>query len=184
MVSGLGSGLYIQHGYHLRQHHCFSRPGPPVIVYSATKARFQQDVLSNDIGAIIFDTFRSVTGHSTNRSEINSWVNSLQCMDRVLNDPAIHADAGVAIEYHLPRSSKRIDFILTGKDAQQTATAIRPLPRIDNGKIKPSKNLADSLASMLRGNQEFVMVDDQKIVYETALAQARQAATGARNAAP
>jgi len=105
-------------------------------------------------------------------------------MHDVLEDPAIPADAGVAIEYHLPRSSKRIDFILTGKDAQQTATAIRPLPRIDNGKIKPSKNLADSLASMLRGNQEFVMVDDQKIVYETALAQARQAATGARNAAP
>ena len=95
-----------------------------MIVYTATKARFQQDVLSNDIGAIIFNTFRSVTGHSTNRSEITSWVNSLQCMDRVLNDPAIPADAGVAVEYHLPRSSKRIDFILTGTDAQQTATAI------------------------------------------------------------
>lgn len=262
-----------------------------MIVYTADKARFRQDVMTNDIGGIIFDTFKAVTGHGTKQSEINSWVNSLQYMDRVLEDPAIPATAGVAIEYHIPRSSKRIDFILTGTDAQQTATAIlvelkqwqqadltakdgivvttfkggpqeTPHPsyqawtykrllqdynatvqeekinlypcaylhnyapdntitnpfyaqytkeapvflkpdalklqefikrnirhgdragrdgllyRIDNGKIKPSKNLADSLAGMLRGNQEFVMVDDQKIVYETALAQARQAATG------
>lgn len=41
--------------------------------------------------------------------------------------------------------------------------------RIENGKIRPSKALADSLSSMIRWNQEFVMIDDQKIVYETAL---------------
>ena len=41
--------------------------------------------------------------------------------------------------------------------------------RIDHGKIKPSKNLADQLVSMLQGNEEFVMIDDQKIVYETAI---------------
>ena len=41
--------------------------------------------------------------------------------------------------------------------------------RIDHGKIKPSKNLADQLVSMLKGNEEFVMIDDQKIVYETAI---------------
>ncbi len=41
--------------------------------------------------------------------------------------------------------------------------------RIDHGKIKPSKNLADQLVSMLKGNEEFVMIDDQKVVYETAI---------------
>ncbi len=265
-----------------------------MIVYSGTKSRFRQDVMTNNIGGIIFDTFKAVTGHSTKRSEIDSWTNSLRYMHDVLEDPAIPADSGVAIEYHIPRSSKRIDFILTGADARHTDTAIlvelkqwqqadlttkdgivvttfkggpqetahpsyqawtykrlledynqtvqeekinlypcaylhnyqpdniitnpfyaqytkeapvflKPdamklqefiklnikhgdragrdglLYRIDNGKIKPSKNLADSLASMLQGNQEFVMVDDQKIVYETALAQARQAATGQKH---
>jgi DUF2075 family protein len=44
------------------------------------------------------------------------------------------------------------------------------LYRIENGKIRPSKMLADSMALMLKGNPEFVMIDDQKIVYETALA--------------
>ena len=40
------------------------------------------------------------------------------------------------------------------------------LYRIDNGRIKPSKSLADSVASMLKGNEEFNMIDDQKVVYE------------------
>jgi hypothetical protein len=40
---------------------------------------------------------------------------------------------------------------------------------IDKGKIRPSKNLADTLLSMLDGNQEFILIDDQKVVYETAL---------------
>lgn len=41
--------------------------------------------------------------------------------------------------------------------------------RIEHGRIRPSKALADSLAGLLQGNAEFVMIDDQKIVYETAL---------------
>src|SRR5690606_33712517 len=52
--------------------------------------------------------------------------------------------------------------------------------RIENGRIKPSKMLADSLVRMLRGNREFVPVDDQKVVYETALALARGATPGSK----
>ena len=261
-----------------------------MIVYSGTKSQFRQDVMTNDIGGIIYNAYQGATGHRTPRNQILAWTNSLQYMDRVLNDPAIPEDAGVAIEYHIPRSSKRIDFILTGTDAANTDTAVlvelkqwqqaalttkdaivstvftggpqetahpsyqawsykrlledynatvqeekinlypcaylhnyepdnvinnpfyaqytkeapvflkpdalklqefikrnirrgdsnKLLYRIDHGKIKPSKSLADSLASMLQGNQEFVMVDDQKIVYETALALAQRAATGVK----
>lgn len=49
---------------------------------------------------------------------------------------------------------------------------------IDKGKLRPSKQLADALNSMLHGNREFVLLDDQKIVYETALSLAREAAKG------
>lgn len=45
---------------------------------------------------------------------------------------------------------------------------------IENGKIRPSKSLQDALSSMLKGNDEFVMIDDQKLVYETALDMARK----------
>lgn len=41
--------------------------------------------------------------------------------------------------------------------------------RIDNGQIKPSKQLSESLHGMIKGNKEFVLIDNQKLVYETAL---------------
>src|SRR5690606_27222308 len=50
--------------------------------------------------------------------------------------------------------------------------------RIDAGRIRPSKDLSDHLASLLAGNAEFTLIDDQKVVYETALSAAEEAQTG------
>lgn len=48
------------------------------------------------------------------------------------------------------------------------------LYRIENGRIRPSKSLQDALAGMLKGNREFLMIDEQKLVYETALHMAQE----------
>ena len=40
---------------------------------------------------------------------------------------------------------------------------------IDKGRIRPSKSLQNSIASMIKGNKEFVMIDEQKVVYEEIL---------------
>lgn len=40
------------------------------------------------------------------------------------------------------------------------------LYEIENGKIKPSKMLVDALAKMLSNNQEFFLIDEQKVVME------------------
>lgn len=37
---------------------------------------------------------------------------------------------------------------------------------IDHGRIRPSKSLQDTIVNMVKGNREFVMIDDQKVVYE------------------
>lgn len=95
-----------------------------MIVYSATKEKFQADIMSNGIEDIIHEAYKAATDRNTGQSELDSWRNSLQYMDRVVADSDIPADAGVAIEYHIPRSSKRIDFILSGKNADQEDTAI------------------------------------------------------------
>jgi len=50
--------------------------------------------------------------------------------------------------------------------------------RIEHGKIRPSKALADSLVGLLSGNREFVLIDEQKLVFETALDLARKAELG------
>ncbi len=41
--------------------------------------------------------------------------------------------------------------------------------RIEHGKIRPSKTIADAIVGMLKGNEEFVMIDDQKVVFENVL---------------
>ena len=43
---------------------------------------------------------------------------------------------------------------------------------IENGRIRPSKTLSDSVAAMLQGRSEFVLIDDQKIAHESILAAA------------
>ena len=58
----------------------------------------------------------------------------------------------------------------------------RVLYEIESGRLRPSKSLQDALASMLEGKQEFVMIDDQKVVFEQALHLALEARrTGERH---
>ena len=64
-------------------------------------------------------------------------------------------------------------FIHTGDDGQT-------MYRIDEGKIRPSKQLTEALVSMIEGNQNFFLIDDQKLVYETALQLCEQAKDGTK----
>jgi len=75
----------------------------------------------------------------------------------------------------LSERAKLRDFIKRHVPRGDDAAA---LYRIEQGRIRPSKMLADSLAGMLKGNTEFVLVDDQKVVYETCLSKAHAAAPG------
>jgi hypothetical protein len=250
-----------------------------MIVYSENKQQFVADVRSNIVHEKILIEFRRNLGRKVGESEIASWRNSMQFMESVVSDPDIPADAGVSIEFNIPLTNNRVDFILTGRDHNSVETAViielkqwskvststkdaivstalgggvretshpsyqawsyaaliedynetvrfesialKPcaylhnldsdeairdpfyqehidkapvfiskdveklatflkqfvkygdtddiMYRIEHGKIKPSKNLADSLVSMIQGNTEFLMIDDQKLVYETAL---------------
>ena len=50
------------------------------------------------------------------------------------------------------------------------------MERIDNGRIKPSKSLQDVIGSLLRGNREFILLDDQKVFFENIMAYVRRIA--------
>lgn len=252
-----------------------------MLVYGATKSEFLEDVFHDELTKNIISNFKTKIG-SVNKAEVRSWDNSMQYMYRVLMDPEIPNNSGVAIEYRIPYSSKRVDFLITGKTDQEEAVVVVELkqwdkvekiegkeaivktafrhglvetthpsyqawsyaslikdynatvqqdninlypcaylhnyivntptdPLIDNvyqyyidqapvfakgdakklrdfikayikdgdnketlykiekGKIRPSKSLQDSLSSMLKGNDEFIMIDEQKVVYEEAL---------------
>jgi len=259
-----------------------------VIVYQATKHQFLDDNDNRNIEDVINAAYVQKMGRYASDAEFRSWAASLREMSRVLRDPQIPEDMGVGVEFGIPQTAKRIDFILSGADdagtphviivelkqwssaklsdrdglivanrgsraetegphpsyqawsyaallngfneaVYESGTALQPcaylhnyrddgiirdaryapyldkapvflkgedelkrlrdfikkhvkkgdkgelLYKMENGRIRPSKMLADSLAKMLKGNQEFVLVDDQKVVYETCLARAEQA---------
>ena len=257
-----------------------------MIVYSSTKQGFLEDAASG-----IEDVIRDAVQENLHinikvgSSPYNAWKNSLgNAMFHVMNCDQIPDDAGVAVEYSIPRTKNCIDFIVTGADENgeekviiielkqwtnvevtdmdamvstrygrgiqevihpsyqawtyasllrgfnavvykekidlspcaylhnhQDANTItnafyadyldkapvfckgdkeklqdfiaqfvkfgdkqKTIYKIEAGEIRPSKELAEKLASMMKGNQEFIMIDDQKIVYENALAAIRK----------
>src|ERR1035437_156294 len=264
-----------------------------MIVYQSTKLGFLNDA-SNGIEDMVREKVREKLNIDikVGSSEYNSWKNSLgDAMFKVMQTDKIPDNSGVAIEYSIPRTKNRIDFVITGEDSEgkekviiielkqwtdiqktdkdaivttrfksgpseelhpsyqawsyatllygfnatvyeeniglepcaylhnhvdedvilspfysdylQKAPAFckgdkeklqdfiakfvkhgekkNTLYRIDHGEIRPSKNLADSLASMLKGNEEFIMIDEQKIVYETALSLTRKSSGENKN---
>lgn len=259
-----------------------------MIVYQSTRAAFLQDSEQQAIEEIISTAFLKKTGRYALDSEFRSWRHSLTQMADVLSDETLPEDMGVGIEFGIPQTAKRIDFILSGLGEAEQPRAIiielkqwsksavtdkdgiiraqrggpteteGPHPsyqawsyaallqgfneavheggvqlqpcaylhnhfrdgtiddsryiaytdkaplflrgveekrklrdfirqhvrkgdngellyKIENGRIRPSKMLADSVVGMLKGNQEFVLIDEQKLVYETCLARAAQA---------
>jgi DUF2075 family protein len=95
-----------------------------MIVYSATKTQFCETVRENWIGQTILDAFRQPIGHNPLPSEAQAFQNSLNFVGNMLQDPSIPTDAGVAVEYNIPQSSKGIDFIVTGCNEEDKPVAI------------------------------------------------------------
>ena len=253
-----------------------------MIVYDGIKSEFLNSVMNGTIAEEVRQRIFEKMGRTTPKSEFDSWKNSLSRMYMVLADTSIPDHAGIAIEYNVPQTSKRVDFIVSGYDADNQsneviielkqwdelkkvdgkdalvetytggglrevvhpcyqvwsyATLIRDynktvqdqnivlspcaylhnyalkendpildeqykeyieeapvfcerdalklrefihrfiqkgddkkiLYEIDHGKIRPSKSLQNAISNMLKGNREFIMIDDQKVVYENIL---------------
>lgn len=251
-----------------------------MIVYHKNKTSFINDVMDSVIADEILKVYQEKLGKKPSPSEYTSWQNSSQYMQNVLADTGIPDNCGISIEYNVPATAKRIDFVISGNDQYSNKLAIivelkqwssaektskdaivstylgkgerevthpsyqawsyaallqdfnayvyennigiypcaylhncddkngsitsdfykdhlekapvflkhdrkklsdfikkyiktgddgETIYEIENGEIRPSKALADSLLSMLKGNQEFVLIDEQKLVYETVL---------------
>lgn len=260
-----------------------------MLVYDGFKADFLQSVEQDTIAQEIEKNIYEKMHRRTARNEFRAWENSMEYMYKVLNDHEIPMDAGIAIEYNIPRTSKRVDFLISGYGEKKKANVvlielkqwdeIRAVPgvdglvetytgnamrqvvhpsyqawsyaelimdynqsvreenisllpcaylhnyrrrtadpldemqyqvyledapaftrgqvdrlrsfikkgiicgdqekiiyRIEYGKIRPSKSLQDSIDKMLAGNREFIMLDEQKVVYEEILRTARRSA--------
>ena len=87
-----------------------------MIIYQGTKSGFLQDTDNRDIEDVVSRAYLATTGKYVPDAEIRSWRESLGQMAKVLRDDGMPDDMGVGIEYGIPQTSKRIDFILSGRD--------------------------------------------------------------------
>ena len=88
-----------------------------MIVYSANKQMFVQDVRTGVIATKILDLVRERGLNAGQDREFASWQNSMNFMRNIVDDADIDDEVQVAIEYNIPLTSKRVDFILIGADA-------------------------------------------------------------------
>ena len=88
-----------------------------MIVYEESKRGFVEDVKSNCIADRIADKIREHGINAGQEREYVSWQNSLQFMRNIVDDNEIDDDVRIAIEYSIPLTSKRVDFIISGADS-------------------------------------------------------------------
>ena len=82
-----------------------------MLIYAGTKSDFMMDTENDCLETKLYENIKLKMNRTTGLSELNAWRNSLKEMYIILNDSDIPKDAGVAIEYNIPQTSKRIDFL-------------------------------------------------------------------------
>lgn len=87
-----------------------------MILYEKTVQEFIKECDQEIISDCILKEMKSHGFSVGNRSEINSWKNSLPFVADALDDNSIDKDINVAIEYKLDTTKSRIDFIIYGLD--------------------------------------------------------------------
>ena len=92
-------------------------------LYSGMSPDFIRDTTRNQIADRLRETFFAYYRYNPSPGEVNSWRNSLRAMKDVLEIASLH-DHGVLLEYQLPLSSKRIDCMLCGRDADEVEEAV------------------------------------------------------------
>lgn len=82
--------------------------------------------------------------------------------EKVLREfPAFSADQVPALTNYLKRTLERGD-------------GLRVLKRIEESKYRPSKKLMDHVGNVVKGKHEYILLDEQLVVYEKVLACARE----------
>lgn len=98
--------------------------GETMIIYEALKSEFKEDIFNSVIEERILSNLKQKLNKNVAPNEIRSWTNSLIHMKEVLDDASIPDNVGVAIEYKIPNTSKRVDFIVSGYSDSHKPTVL------------------------------------------------------------
>lgn len=85
---------------------------------------FVEHILEKEISYILSKNIEEKMNRRVSASEMTSWENSLSEMMRVIRGESIPDDVNILLEFNLPSTQKRIDFIIAGKDVDGQKNAI------------------------------------------------------------
>ena len=102
-----------------------------MLVYEGIKSGFINDVDLGIIADKIRNKYIEVIKRKPSAPEFNSWKNSMQYMRGVLSDNEIPDNTGVAIEYNIPPTGCRIDFMMSGFNNNKSNVVIIELKQWD-----------------------------------------------------
>jgi uncharacterized protein len=92
-------------------------------LYAGMSGPFIDDTVRNQIARKLSDAFFNYYGYPAGKSEVASWGNSLRAMAQVVQYAKLN-DHGVVVEYELPSSSRRLDFMICGRSESKEDEAI------------------------------------------------------------
>ncbi|MDX1770971.1 MAG: DUF2075 domain-containing protein, partial [Planococcaceae bacterium] len=95
-----------------------------MIIYNESSSIFIDHVLERNIGNVLLNNIQEKMNRSVSPSELLSWTNSLPQMAKILRDAKLKEDTHVLLEYKLPSTEKRIDFLITGEDIKGNQNAV------------------------------------------------------------
>ena len=87
-----------------------------MIVYNDIKRQFVNDVKDNSIADKILDAIKMRGLNAGHEKEYASWQNSMHFMRDIVDNSEIDDEVRICIEYNIPLTSKRVDFIIAGAD--------------------------------------------------------------------
>jgi DUF2075 family protein len=102
-----------------------------MLVYEGIKSDFINDVDLGIIADKIRNKYIEVIKKRPSAPEFNSWKNSMQYMRGVLSDNEIPNNTGIAIEYNIPPTGCRIDFMMSGYKQDKSNVVIVELKQWD-----------------------------------------------------
>ena len=92
-----------------------------MILYKNSSRGFRDDVENNVIEERIEEEYTQKMGRHAGEGERHAWNNSMQFMGTIVRKSEVPDDCGIMVEYNIPSTSKRIDFVITGQDEKENS---------------------------------------------------------------
>jgi len=136
-----------------------------LIIYQNSAIGFRDAVDNNQIVSDIEKQYISKFARRVGTAEKRSWNNSLKFMETVIRKSAVPDDCGVLIEYNIPTTSKRADFIISGQDDDNNNNfVIIELKQWDKAEATQKEDIVKSYVGS--GNREMLHPSYQALSYK------------------